>query len=585
MKKFLAALLLVFVAILSFQCQKEISHGGGDPDNDVLITRTVQGNIVDENGQPASGVTVRVGSKTVITDAKGYFRVVNAGISKNASLVTAEKSGYFKAYRSFIATSGANHVSMKLIKKELAGTIAAGGGEITLSNGAKVALPANAVVKAAGGSYSGAVNVYAAYIDPAAGDISETVPGSFMADDGNNKRVTLASYGMMAVELESASGEKLQIATDKTATLTMPIPLSIQSSAPATISLWYVDEQTGIWKEEGTAAKSGTQYIGQVKHFSFWNCDVSMQAINLSMTIKNNEGAPLVHVPVRLTRTAPGPGSQSYGFTDSLGQVSGLVPANEALLLEVLDPCHNAVYSQNIGPFAQHTNLGVITITNSGSALVTIKGTLLNCSGSPVTNGYAIIAIGNNSSYVNVNSSGEFSLSMTRCSATPATCDITGVDNGTQQQGTVSGITIVSPITNAGNIMACGTSSLQYINYTLNGTNYSITSIASDSLYMFTSQQGAVPYVTTAGAWNSATNASINFAFTSPMAPGVYPMDRLSVNGFQNQFLIQPFNIAVTNFPTVPGGFYEGSFSGQFRDPQVTTPVHTISGTFRMRRQ
>ena len=127
-----------------------------------------------------------------------------------------------------------------------------------------------------------------------------------MADDRNNNRVTLASYGMIAVELESTAGEKLQIATGNSATLTMPIPSSIQSSAPATIALWSVNEQTGIWKEEGTATRSGSNYVGTVSHFSFWNCDISIPAVNLSMTIKDEHAVPLVHAHVRLTRQNPG---------------------------------------------------------------------------------------------------------------------------------------------------------------------------------------------------------------------------------------------------------------------------------------
>ena len=111
------------------------------------------------------------------------------------------------------------------------------------------------MVNANGVAYTGNVNVYASYINPASSDIGKIVPGSFMADDKNNKRVVLSSFGMLAVTLESSAGEKLQIAANNTATLTIPIPTSISSSAPATISLWYVDEQTGIWKEQGLPKK------------------------------------------------------------------------------------------------------------------------------------------------------------------------------------------------------------------------------------------------------------------------------------------------------------------------------------------
>ncbi|MBL7708487.1 MAG: hypothetical protein JNJ86_05415, partial [Chitinophagaceae bacterium] len=182
MKKLILAFTLAFVAILSFQCQKEAGFMGNHFNTGETVIATVQGNILDENGQPAAGVTIRVGTKATITDAKGFFRILKSTLNKSAAVVTAERTGYFKSYRSFVATTGANNISIKLIKKTLAGTIAATGGEVVLSNGSKVALPANAVVKAAGGSYTGAVNVYTAYIDPTAADIRETVPGSFMAD-------------------------------------------------------------------------------------------------------------------------------------------------------------------------------------------------------------------------------------------------------------------------------------------------------------------------------------------------------------------------------------------------------------------
>ena len=293
MRRIYSALSLLLLSVLFFQCQREVSHIGG-PDTPIEIptpdpiTAAIQGNVFDETGAPAAGVSVQVGSKTATTNAKGYFRINDAALDKKAALVTAAKSGYFKAYRTFSATSGANNVEIKLVKKALAGTInAAAGGEVSLTNGSKVALPINGVVNAAtNAAYTGTINVYAAYIDPSASDINQTVPGSFMANDKDGRRVTLTSYGMIAVELESAAGEKLQVKSGATATLITAIPSSTQAAAPATIALWSVDETTGIWKEEGSATRNGNVYVGNVSHFSFWNCDVSANALMLSMTLK-----------------------------------------------------------------------------------------------------------------------------------------------------------------------------------------------------------------------------------------------------------------------------------------------------------
>ncbi len=238
MKRIYYAIVLICISIIYFNCQKEISYNrlgvtGTENNNADPVTATLQGNIQDETGQPLTGVIIKVGSKTASTNARGYFRVVNAPLDKYTSLVIADKPGYFRAYRVFNATSGVNQVIIQLIKKTLAGTVnSSSGGTVALTNGSAVSFPANSVVKAAGGSYSGTINVFAAYIDPSSPQIARTIPGSFLANDKDGKQVTLASYGMMAVVLESASGEKLQIASGKTASLTTAIPVSLQASAP-----------------------------------------------------------------------------------------------------------------------------------------------------------------------------------------------------------------------------------------------------------------------------------------------------------------------------------------------------------------
>jgi hypothetical protein len=111
---------------------------------------------------------------------------------------------------------------IKLAKKNLGGTISSGnGGDVTLVNGTRISLPANSIIKASDNSnYTGTVNVYASYIDPTGADIFYTVPGSLMANDKDGKRVFLNSFGMMAVELESSAGEKLQIKSGNEAILT-----------------------------------------------------------------------------------------------------------------------------------------------------------------------------------------------------------------------------------------------------------------------------------------------------------------------------------------------------------------------------
>src|ERR1019366_1285014 len=114
MKRIYHVFLLIIISVISFKCQKELSGENAFllPGNNQFspITATLQGNIVDENDQPAEGVIVSAGVKTAITNSHGYFRIIDAPLDKNASLVTANEPGYFKAYRTFRATSGVNQV-------------------------------------------------------------------------------------------------------------------------------------------------------------------------------------------------------------------------------------------------------------------------------------------------------------------------------------------------------------------------------------------------------------------------------------------------------------------------------------------
>lgn len=586
MKNKWLSLVLIVIGILFFQCHKEASFIGnpdpGIPVNPSPITANIQGNIFDENDQPAPGVSVTAGPSSAITDANGFFHINAVSLDKNTSLVTAQKDGYFKAYRVFAATSGCNQVVIKLIKRNIAGTIkSSSGGDVSLIDGSKISLPANAVVNTFSGSdYSGDVKVYASYINPRAGDISKTVPGSFVANDKNGKRVFLSSYGMLAIDLESSNGEKLQIKQGDVATLTIPISSSAIASAPASISLWYVDEQTGIWQEEGTATKNGNAYTGTVKHFSFWNCDYPMDAVNLSMTLKTPDDLPLVNAEVRVTATADSAGS-AYGWTDSLGQVKGLVPVNENLKIEVLDQCENAVYSKDVSPLSKDDDLGVIKIPNGGSAtFVTIKGNLINCEGLPVTNGYVMILYDNYTRYLATDSvTGDFNAVYLNCTGSSSgNSTIIGIDNDAQQQSSSFNLSITSATNDAGLISTCGTSSKQYVSFKIDNTIYGF---GSDSLLGGFAYGGGGHTEINGPVLDPITSELTTFIFDfEAQAIGTFPLIKFYIRSAFTGNIDQPSTITLTKFPASIGEFYEGSLEAKFTD----SVTHKVTGTFRIRR-
>jgi hypothetical protein len=241
--------------------------------------------------------------------------------------------------------------------------------------------------------------------------------------------------------------------------------------------------------------------------------------------------------------------------------------------------CNTVIYTSTIGPFSQNTDIGVVTVSSATSLAITIKGKILNCTGNVVNNGYAIVDY-LWPRYVSANNSGDFTLVIFSCVAPLPNADITVVDNATQQQAT-SNVTITSPVTNTGNLTACGTSSAQYINYAMDGNPYVVASPA-DTLNGMTGTQGTTSNTNIYGYHNGQY---VGFSFTSNMiAPGTYSLNQLGGGGLFGGAAIVPSNAIITSFPAVVGGFYEGSFSGSFKDSTNTSVTHTINGNFRVRR-
>ena len=75
--------MFVCILMLFTQCQRELSSEGFPmPITSDPITVVLQGNVVDENSQPATGALVEAGGQTTITNAGGYFRIEAAVLDK-----------------------------------------------------------------------------------------------------------------------------------------------------------------------------------------------------------------------------------------------------------------------------------------------------------------------------------------------------------------------------------------------------------------------------------------------------------------------------------------------------------------------
>jgi len=586
------AFLVAAVFIFTASCQKELSGDGfiiteTPPDLSAKVNASVSGFVTDETDAAVNGATVQVGASTTTTDKYGYFAVNDVDVVKNAAVVTIIKPGYFKGIKTYIATAGKKaFFRIKLLPKTNAGNFdAAAGGVVTLTNGLSINFPAGAVVVAAtSAAYTGQVSVAAQWINPTSNDLNRVMPGDLRGLDSLGFMRGLTTYGMSAVELTGTSGELLQIAAGKKAALTFPIPSAMTGAAPATIPLWHFNETNGLWIQEGNAVKTGNTYIGNVSHFSYWNCDLPNSTVPLTFTVVNSNGGPLSNTWVNIVPTSPNSWSHAGGYTDSSGYVSILVTPNTSYTLYIYPDCSTfgtPAYTQNFSVATTAVDLGNITVTGPGVA--NVSGTV-ECSGAPLGNAYVIMSKGYYNYRYPVNADGTYSFTTTLCGGS------TDVVFVAENLSTLQGGNPVSFILNTGNntvpaLGACVNSIDQFIDYTINGTSYALA-YPTDSLYHYVNTQANPPASIVYASAAPGTNLnSVSFEFTqNNISAGSTQM----LTSFTAPPTIPDSSVTLTGTPFVNIVEYGnvGEFiAGNFTCTVTGSIAYNVTCSFRIRRR
>jgi hypothetical protein len=529
MRKIIIPVILVLLCVTFYACKKDSSTESYSPnitnpvisDLSTTVITSVSGFVTDQNDSAVTGATVTAGTAVTTTDKYGYFSITGASLSKIAGFVKVVYAGYFTAYKTFVCTvGGRTSIRVKLIPTTNVGVINnSNGGSITTTDGAIITLPANSVVVASSSSaYSGGIHVAAYWIDPTSEEVMRlNASGDLRGVDTLNNIKSLLSYGMLAVQLTGDGGQLLQIASGQHATLSFPIPSTLLSSAPASIPLWSFNETNGLWQQEGAATKTGNNYVGNVPHFCYWNCDMPLAlSVPFTTQIVDSGLHPLANTVV-MVMTASGQFTGCHGETDSSGFIYGYVPGNSDLTLQVMSPCGSLSPIKEFTSTTTNIDLGTIKASDT-SASITLTGTLLNCDSLPVANGYLMFQQQNGNNYFSIPiTNGQFDYTTLNCGNTTSAYIVTGYD---YQNGAYSAITrtvtLSSGINNLGSFTGCTNSST---NITI---NYAISYCTSNTIPMSVTYSGPA----TTGTYSSQAGLTINSATgaitPSTSTPGNY---------------------------------------------------------------
>lgn len=171
---------------------------------------------------------------------------------------------------------------------------------MTGSDGASVLLSPDSFVDANGNPVSGNIDVTITPVDVSNPALLGAFPGEFAGvATGESTATPIVSLGTVEYVF-SQGGEPLQLAPGKTATIEIPIYFANYPDGSAitindTIPLWSLDSATGIWTQEGNgtviasqASPTGLALSATTTHFTWWNCDVSMNAAQAIVTVLGN---------------------------------------------------------------------------------------------------------------------------------------------------------------------------------------------------------------------------------------------------------------------------------------------------------
>lgn len=584
MKKIHSLLCLLFLAVAFSSCESNDDSNNSGPNDDAFaqnfgntVNRDFIGQIVDIDNNPLQGVTIKIGSSTVQTDVNGVFIINGAEVHDRFAYITAKKPGYVDGSRSMVPTTGKNNVKIMLISNTPLQTIQSGvSSEVALPSGTKVVFD-GAFEDANGNDYSGSVQVAMFHLLPSDENISKLMPGMLYAQTETNDQAILETFGMLNVELRGSSGQKLNIKEGHTAEITLQIDNSQMSSAPSSIPLWHFDEEKGYWKEDGVATKVGNKYVGEVSHFSWWNCDAPFPLVTLTVTIVDANGNGISNVVVGLI--ANGNTWPAMGITNNDGLVSGLIPANQTLVLNVYADYYtctttNIVYTAPIGPFATNTTLPNIVINNSPTTLSSnVVGNLVKCNNSNVTNGYVILNRAGGYSVSPV-TNGAFSFNEIYC---PSNTQFTlkGFDMENLQQTDLITYNFTAPITNIGNLQAC-TAVNEFISYQVDNEP---TVFLIENVNGGTNMGGPTgPMGLVVNGYNNNQQGGL-YIWGTPIIPGVYTTAEFSIEGSVGYIASTTTNTIQFNLNQVGavGEYIDMTFSGTYLDVETGT-TRTLTG-------
>ncbi|MEO8412258.1 MAG: hypothetical protein ABI472_01310 [Ginsengibacter sp.] len=304
--------------------------------------------------------------------------------------------------------------------------------------------------------------------------------------------------------------------------------------------------------------------------------------VQFSCTLVSGSGVHLQNVWAGVTNVS-NPSDTLWILTDSSGNVHGILSENSRFIINISasQNCGNTLYSKTFSTGMSNVSLGNIVVT--GLSIANVTGTVLDCNGLAVTSGYLLVDKDAYRLNIPLGNTGTFAFSTNVCNTTTSDpISVIPVNGTTGQAGKPLMISINEGNNTISALQACVTADLtqQYINYSIDGSNYSYSSPAntisqsSDYNTHFTYIGASVqPY--TEDVFISFYNNGIGVGSSNFLDEFHCPQLQWSI--------VPPIYVSITEYGPV-GGYLSGYFAGKVEKSSTDTTAHDVICNFRVKR-
>jgi len=312
------------------------------------------GTVTDTSGVALTGAAVSINGQSTTTNTVGYF-LLQLPQDSTRYVLNITKDGY--ATWSRVLSGELVGATFSLVKSQSNTVDPTHAIDITQSfprqnrAGAELQIPANSIVDSKGKIATGSLTIYLSTVD--LHDPIGRLAGNFTGKSASNQRVRLSTYGALDVQIRDTAGNPFNLKPGTPANVRIPVDPAAKTP-PANLPLWYYDQKTGFWGQDGSAVLAGQFYQAEVRHFS--SISIAFASTDSACIALSVDPGTVGSVPFPLTIT----------FTDSTLAAHTLMasvdPASPQATISGLPP--NEPITLQVGNF----ELGLQNV-NSGAAI------------------------------------------------------------------------------------------------------------------------------------------------------------------------------------------------------------------------